>query len=333
MSRLAGSRRSTLVLTCVALATAVLGSTAAGAAPAVSIDPATTWGTAGGSEGKAQLVLAIAEVGGRVYLGGEFDKLVPPGGGGSQTRHHLAAIDVGSGDLTPWDPGADGTVRAMVVSGNRLYVGGDFRRVGGQSARNLAAINLATGEVDSGFHPTVGGRVRSLALDGDRLYLGGDFGSVGGVKRPKVAAVDAGTGAVLNWTPPALGRGRYTGQTGKRTHGASSGNVYSVAVSGGGVYVAGNFTDFAGQGGLLALDAGTGRPLSQQWEVGGRSSPWPPHRAGGPSSPPPVGPAGASTPSGPIAANRCGWSRWTGMPWGWPPRARPSTSPATTTTS
>jgi hypothetical protein len=64
--------------------------------------------------------------------------------------------------------------------------------------------------------------------------------------------------------------GRYTGQTGVPTADARSGDVYSLAVPADGsrVYVAGNFIDFAGQGGLLALDAGTARPLSQQWTVG-----------------------------------------------------------------
>jgi hypothetical protein len=32
--------------------------------------------------------------------------------------------------------------------------------------------------------------------------------------------------------------------------------------------VAGNFTDFAGQGGLLILDGATGAPLKKQWKVG-----------------------------------------------------------------
>jgi hypothetical protein len=62
----------------------------------------------------------------------------------------------------------------------------------------------------------------------------------------------------------------YTGQTGVPTADARSGDVYSLAVPADGsrVYVAGNFIDFAGQGGLLALDAGTARPLPQQWTVG-----------------------------------------------------------------
>jgi outer membrane protein assembly factor BamB len=62
----------------------------------------------------------------------------------------------------------------------------------------------------------------------------------------------------------------YLGQTGVPTADAPAGDVYGLAVPADGsrVYVAGNFIDFAGQGGLLVLDAATGAPLPKQWKVG-----------------------------------------------------------------
>ena len=197
----------------------------------------------------------------------------PPG---SQTRNHLAALDVDRHTLLPWDPDADGSVSAVAASadGTKLYVGGDFSHIGGQPASRLARIDLATGAVDPTFRAGVRGGVRALALAGDRLYVGGVFnyveGAAGGAARPKVAALDAATGALLPWTPPAMGPGRYTGHNGTPTPSASGGDVLGLAVPADGsrVYVGGNFMSFGGMAGLVVFDAGSGQPLPQQWKTG-----------------------------------------------------------------
>jgi hypothetical protein len=159
----------------------------------------------------------------------------------------------------------------MVLSADntKLYLGGDFNKIGGKTARKLAAINLATGKLDPTFKPNVRSRVRGLALNGNRLYVGGDFETIGSAPRSKLAAFDATTGALLPWAAPAIGPGRYIGQTGVPTPEEESGDVYTLAVPADGsrVYAGGNFIDFAGQGGLIALDAVTGQPFPEQWEV------------------------------------------------------------------
>jgi hypothetical protein len=226
--------------------------------------------------------MALAVVGRRVYLAGDFTAMVPPGAGaeaaaiGTQTRNHLAALDVDTHDLLPWNPDADGLVQALVLSGDgtRLYVGGDFNHIGGVPASKVARLDLTTGKVDPTFRPGVHGRVRALALAGNRLYVGGSFGSVAGPAgdepRPKLAALDAATGALLPWMPPALGPGRYVGHNGTPTPTAGSGDVQAIAVppDGSRVYVAGNFLDFGGRAGLLVLDAVTGQALPEQWNTG-----------------------------------------------------------------
>jgi len=249
------------------------GLTPASAAAAVSVQADSgTWGTGPASNGRAQLATAVVETDGRAYLGGAFTKMVPPGRGDSVTRNRLAALDVNRKTLLPWSPDANGVVRALTLNGAKtaVYVGGDFSAIGGKAASKLALVDLATGRVDPRFRPAVKGRVRSIALAGERLYVAGDFTRVGGSARSKVAALDPKTGALLDWAPPALNAGRYLGQTGVPTSDAPAGNVYGLAVPSDGsrVYVAGNFTDFAGQGGLLVLDADTGAPLPQQWKVG-----------------------------------------------------------------
>ena len=268
------SRRWSIAAAVVATAATLSGLTPASAAPGVSVQADDgTWGTGPAVNGRAQLATAVVETGGRAYIGGAFTKMVPPGGGSRMTRNRLAALDVKRKTLLPWNPNANGVVRALALNRSKtaVYVGGDFSAIGGRAVSKLALVDLASGRVDARFRPAVKGRVRTIALAGDRLYVGGDFTRVGSsAARTKVAALDPTTGALLDWKPPALGAGRYLGQTGVPTADAAAGNVYGLAVPADGnrVYVAGNFIDFAGQSGLLVLDAATGDPLPKQWKVG-----------------------------------------------------------------
>jgi hypothetical protein len=242
------------------------------AAPATPASSAIkSWGTARvDGKSKAQRVNAVVEAGGVAYLGGEFKKMVSPSGSKAY-RNYLAAIDGDSGALTSWNPKANGKVWALELSADRtkLYVGGDFSKIGDRSVSKLARIDLATGKVDTSFKArSVAGRVRALKLDGGRLYVGGEFGSIDGQPRPKVAALDTATGALLPWTAPPLGQGRYLGNTGIPTPDYSPGHVFAIDVIGSKVFVAGNFTNLGGQGGLVSLDAGTGGLSAPQYEPG-----------------------------------------------------------------
>jgi hypothetical protein len=275
----AAFRRTGLLSSGLAVVALLSLVTPARAASGAATTPDATWGTAAaGTSGRSQLVLAEQPVGGTVYLGGQFTQLVPPAGSGAAAvgRNRLAALDVAGRTLLPWNPNADKTVRALALSadGTKLYVGGDFSKIGGVYAPKIAMLDLATGKVVKTFKSTVKGRVFSIALSGNRLFVAGDFTEAvgpGGVRvtRNRVAALDALTGAVLPWTPPALGPGRYMGQTGIPTPDAKSGYGYAVAVPADGsrVYVGGNFIDLGGQGGMVVLDGTTGAALPQQWAV------------------------------------------------------------------
>ena len=299
-----------------------------------SSDADLTWGV-GPNEvtGRAERVRAIAVVGRKAYLGGDFTAMVPPGSTwvlpttttsttttstttmpsittsssapaatpmtpasgstststtepkpkpkapalppGSQERRYLAALDVDRHTLLPWNPDADGPVYAIVVSadGTKLYVGGDFDRIGGTAAAKVARIDVATGKVDPTFTPGVTGRVKALALAGDRLYVGGSFDAAGGSAglepRPKLAALDAATGDLLPWMPPPLGPGAYTGHNGVPVPTQGSGDVLAIAAPGDGsrVFVAGSFLDFAGRSGLVVLDGTTGEAVPEQYPI------------------------------------------------------------------
>ncbi len=271
-------RRAGLLFSSLAVVALVSAVTPARAASGASTTADATWGTAPTTNGRSQLVLAMQPVGGTVFVGGKFTTLVPPAGSSSPsvTRNRLAAFDVAGRTLLPWNPNANGTVRALAVSadGTKLYVGGDFTKIGDVSAPKIAMLDRATGQVVKTFKSNVKGRVFSIALSGNRLFVGGDFDQVKGpggvlIARSKVAALDATTGAVLDWAPPTVGPGRYMGQTGVPTPDAPSGYAYAVAVPADGsrLYVGGNFIDMGGQGGMVVLDTVTGAPLPQQWTV------------------------------------------------------------------
>lgn len=274
----ASFRRAGLLLSSLAVVALLSVVAPARASSGVATTPDATWGTAPAANGRSQLVLAMQPVGGTVYVGGAFTKLVPPSRGSvaAVTRNRLAAFDVAGRSLLPWNPDANGRVRALAVSadGTKLYVGGDFTRIGGVSAPKIAVLDRATGTVVKTFKSNVKGRVFSIALSGNRLFVGGDFNQVKGpggvlVARSTVAALDATTGSVLDWAPPTVGPGRYMGQTGVRTPDAPPGYTYAVAVPADGnrVYVGGNFIDMGGQGGMVVLDGVSGAALPQQWSV------------------------------------------------------------------
>ncbi|MGZ8613675.1 MAG: InlB B-repeat-containing protein [Actinomycetota bacterium] len=108
----------------------------------------------------------------------------------------------------------DGLVRAIVVSGNRVWVGGSFsemRDANGTKVRG--ASSLAVFDADTGAPITsiavpevtksgTAGTVFDLSLGPDGLlYLAGSFDRVGGLARKNVAAIDPSDGSVAPFAP------------------------------------------------------------------------------------------------------------------------------------
>lgn len=79
-------------------------------------------------------VQAVAVRGSEVYVGGHFNAVK------SVTRHHLAALDAGTGSVLPWDPGVDGDlgIEAIATDPSHVAVGGLFTFIGGRSQQNFA---------------------------------------------------------------------------------------------------------------------------------------------------------------------------------------------------
>ncbi|HEU5108841.1 MAG TPA: hypothetical protein VFT95_09820 [Micromonosporaceae bacterium] len=201
-----------------------------------------------------------------LFLGGKFLNLGPA------ARSRLAAVNPTTGEpllRTAWPTGANGNVRALEVSGNRLYVGGAFTKMSGVDTGRLGAVSVANGAIDTAFAPRPGGTVRALVVspDGTKLYATGEFTTIAGASRPGAAELVAATGAVTSFAPTtggvviavALtpdGSRLFFSTTSNRTHAydpaaantprytiRTGGDVQGIAASATEVYVGGHFTN------------------------------------------------------------------------------------------
>ncbi len=235
--------------------------------------PNPTWGSGPSTteDNKAGRLYALAEAGDKIFIGGEFESIVPPGKnpGPGIAQSYLAALDRHTGQPIAWDPAPTDIVLALVASpdGRTLYVSGRFQSIAGGPAGRIAAFDVATGQRIMSFNPPpANAGVRAMALSGNTLYVGGAFSSIGDQDRDLVAALDATTGALrTDWVGPNNGNQCFFGQTGRVTDGCS-GFVYDMAVTADGslLYVGGDFVDFSGNPGVITLDARTGGESSWQ---------------------------------------------------------------------
>lgn len=187
-------------------------------------------------------VKALALVGQTLYLGGDFTGFPNYPGPTPQLRSHIAAFD-GFGQLTGWNPGANGIVTGLAANATTVYAGGSFTSVGGRVRSGLAAIDASTG-LATNWSPTTAGSVAAIAEYGSSILAAGGLTSIAGVTTSGIAAVDKVTGAT---TVFARSSGGVT--------------VSTLAISGSEIYAGGFFTSMGGQPrtNLAALDITTGR--------------------------------------------------------------------------
>lgn len=256
--------RARVLVSATVMAFLILASVAPTASAAISDDPDPIWMTNG-------QIRAMVRHGNYLYIGGKFSRVrasTSPGAGEMFKARNLARINVSTGLGDPsWTPEVIGTtarpaVHALVVAGDDVWVGGDFRAVNGQTRHNLAAVSVANGSVDPGVNPVMGASndrsVRALAVTGGRVFAGGYFKSVGTAPRRFLAAFDLG-GTLLNWTPAVDKR------------------VFSLATGcDGRLLVGGQFRRARGQGGaawapretVAAFQPSTGALLAWQIPTG-----------------------------------------------------------------
>jgi large repetitive protein len=133
-----------------------------------------------------------------VYVGGRFTKVIGADGV-SRTRNRVALLnlDTCSVDKSFISIGANNKVDELAVTGNRLFVGGDFTTIGGAAVETLAELNATTGVVNTSFNfvtaDELTSRVVGLGVNpaGTRLYVAGRFGTITGSGRSIVAPTAA----------------------------------------------------------------------------------------------------------------------------------------------
>ncbi len=124
---------------------------------------------------------------GLIYVGGFFSFI------GNSGRSNLARVDAITGD-TPFefldfDFVMNGVVRAMKMSADTLFVGGDFTTVNFTSRQYLAAFNATPLESLLPFNHNLNNRVRTFCLQNGELFFGGDFTSVDFMPRNRIACI------------------------------------------------------------------------------------------------------------------------------------------------
>jgi hypothetical protein len=169
-----------------------------------------------------------------------------------------APTTVQSHPVPTWQ--TNGRVNAIAVSGDTVYLGGQFTSMRppgaalgtGEVPRNhVAAVSLSTGALLP-WNPNTNGTVRALKVAGSFVYLGGAFTQVGGAAHVRLAKVSAtGAGAVVStWTASA------------------SGEVFSLASAAGTIYAGGGFgtIDGSARANLAAVKGTDGSVLP--WNPG-----------------------------------------------------------------
>jgi len=148
---------------------------------------------------------------------------------GGAPRSRLAALSRSGGVTLPWSADADGTVRDILLQGDRLYVSGSFSTINGQSRSNLALLDRVSATV-SPWTPNPDSQMNGVAVHSSGAYAGGYFSSIGGQARQYLGSAGLFDGLGSAWNPQPAG-----------------GVVEALLVSGDRLFVGGGFSTMGGQ--------------------------------------------------------------------------------------
>ncbi|MFA6980351.1 MAG: T9SS type A sorting domain-containing protein [Ignavibacteriaceae bacterium] len=151
-----------------------------------------------------------------LYVGGNFTSLA------GTNRNGIGAVNTITGSITPWNPNGGNSwriqVSALELSGNVMYIGGAFSKMGSRPRINLAAANSIGNGTVLPWNPGVSfvklgvllhtlsnlfvPGVYSIAASGATVYVGGLFNRAGETVRRNLAAFDT-SGVLTAWNPGA----------------------------------------------------------------------------------------------------------------------------------
>lgn len=142
-------------------------------------------------------VTSMVRHGDALYLSGDFEELEPTDGDASPVyRSGLAAIDINTGALLPWNPSlnAGGIVNALVPYNDTILLAGQFTQVNGAGRHRLALVTADTGTVSFINFAEPNNRITAAQRRGNTLYAMGDFTTVDGAARAGFAAFNLDNG-------------------------------------------------------------------------------------------------------------------------------------------
>jgi len=206
-------------------------------------------------------VLAFAQVGTTMVVGGDFTSVA-----GTARRGVFAFNTANNQIVTGFSPVLDGDVETLFPgpTAGTVYVGGTFATVNGVKSKSLALLDVSTGARVAGFKAVaMNGIVNTLKLVGSHLYVGGTFTAIGGATHGGLASLSPTTGDVdtsvqttvltnHNWTP---------------TNGAAKAAVgvtdLDVTPDGATMVIIGNFktVDALARDQVAVLDLGSGQAV------------------------------------------------------------------------
>lgn len=201
----------------------------------------TCWEPVGGGEWISDMAVDTAND--VIYVGGNFSGLRPSAAYG-------IVVDTITGAMDTRFAKPDQAFLCAAPDGNGgWYLGGYFEHIGTEPRRSIARVD-SIGRLSS-WDPDIPGFVSDMELDGDLLYVVGGVDAVGGSPRSSMAAIDINTGQPTAWAPSIP---------------FPLGQVNTIAVGDGVIYIGGTFTEVNGQphANIAAIDSATGAVFA--WE-------------------------------------------------------------------
>jgi hypothetical protein len=147
--------------------------------------------------GKVQeVVRQLVQCGGTMYAVGSFTSINQ--GSSDYRRTNIFSFSATAPyTITYWAPKVNGRINTIAFNGSNCsdaYIGGDFTRVNGTAAEDIAEIDTSTGDVVPSFGDHANFEVFTILAVKQHLLVGGDFTYINGSHNPYMASVSPVTG-------------------------------------------------------------------------------------------------------------------------------------------
>jgi len=204
----------------IAIAVAALVAGMAGVAPAASAatgpvgtDPV-NWTPQMVAPTGTGYVRQLTPCGPNMYAVGTFSQFKSPADANKlYTRNNALSFNASTGQMTAFDPNTNGIVNSIALDPadcSTAWIGGKFTTVGGLAARNIAAVDTATGALKTGFKRSASAQVNAVLYTQGRVLVGGYFTSINAASRAHLASLNPTTGTADSYLTLGLS-GSYPG--------------------------------------------------------------------------------------------------------------------------